>query len=61
MLNVEDSNIVGCRDNGPVVGMWHKLDGEDVGTVPCHDRRSQAELRRRGFGVVGVDVDAMVI
>lgn len=33
IFNIEDSDLAvsGCRNHSSVVGMWHELDGEDVG------------------------------
>jgi len=61
VLDIEDSDIIGRGDNGTVVRVGHKLDGEDVTPVPRHYRSGQAELRRRRFWVVRMDVDAVVI
>lgn len=61
VLNIEDAHIVRRRHNRTVVGVWHELDGEDVGPVSCHDGCREAELRGGGFGVVRVDVDTVVV
>jgi hypothetical protein len=61
VLNVEDANVISRRDNGPIVGVRHELDGEDVTPMTRHYRCSETELRCRRFGVVRVYIDAMVV
>ena len=41
--------------------MRHELDREDVGSVAGGDARGHFELRIRIIGLVGVDVDVLII
>lgn len=61
MFNVEDADIIRRGYDGAVVGVGHELDGENIAPMACQYRGSKIELRRGGFGVIGVDVDAMVV
>lgn len=61
MFNVEYSYVIGCRNDGPVVRVGHKLDGENVGAVAGKNRGRQMELRSRRLWVVRVDVDTVVV
>lgn len=51
-----DFSVAGSGNDGTVVGMWHKLDGENVVLVAGFDAGGEGET-----GVCGVDVDAVVI
>ena len=61
MFDIEYPYIVCCADNGAIVRVGHELHREDVGPVTRLDRSGEAELRGGRFGVVRVDIDAMVI
>lgn len=61
VLDVEYPHIVGGRYNRSIVRVGHELDGKDITAMARHYRCCKAELRGGRFGVVGVDVDAMVV
>jgi len=61
VLDVKNADVIGSGDDGAVVGVGHELDGKDVTLVARLDGSGQAELRSRRFGMVRVDVDAVVI
>lgn len=61
MFDIEDADIVGRGDNGAIIRVRHKFDGEYVAPMTCQYRRGKVELRRGRFRVVRVDVDAVVV
>jgi len=60
-LDIEDADIIGCGNDSPVVGVWHKLHREDVGLVTRHDGGGQVELGGRRVWMIGVDIDSVII
>lgn len=58
VFDIEDTHlrIAGTRHQGTVIGMRHKLDGEDVGPMPGEDGSIQGEGGGRGLGLIGVDI-----
>jgi hypothetical protein len=52
VFDVEDANVVGGGHDRPVIRVRHKFDREDVAAMARHYGRSEAELRRRRFGMV---------
>jgi hypothetical protein len=61
VFDIEYTHVVCGGYNGSIVGVGHELDGKDVGRVTGHDRGGKVELRGGRFGVIGMDVDAMVV
>lgn len=61
MLNVEYPHVVCCANDGTVARVRHKLYREDVGAMACLNRRGEVELVGRRFGVICMNVDAVVV
>lgn len=61
VLYVEYSDVISCAHNGSVVRVRHKLDREDVAPMTRQYGRREAELRCGRFGMVRVDIDAVVV
>lgn len=61
MLDVEYPHIICCADYSAIARVGHELDREDIGSMSRYDRRSEVELLGRRFGLIGMDVDAVVV
>ena len=61
VLDVKYANIIGSRYDCAVIRVGHELDTEDVGAMACDNGCGEAELRCRRFGLVGMDIDTVVI
>lgn len=63
ILNIEDAHlrIAGAGDQGPIVGVWHKLDGEYIGIMAGRHSRVQCEGSIGGFRLIRVDVQVLIV
>jgi hypothetical protein len=61
VLDVKDANVIGSRYDSAVVRIGHELHGEDVPPMARQYRRCEAELGRGRLGMIGMDVDAVVV
>lgn len=63
ILDVEDTDlgITSTAHQRPIIGVRHEFDGKDVATMTSQDGRVQGKRRRRGLGLIGVDVQVGVI
>lgn len=53
--------IASAGDQGPIVGVGHELDGENIGSVAGKNGRVQGKRRSGGVRLVGVDVQMLIV
>lgn len=56
-----DLGIAGAGNQGAIVRVGHKLDGEDIGLVAREHGRIQRERRSRRLWLVRVDIQVLVV
>lgn len=63
VLDIEDAHlrIAGASDQGPVIGVWHKLDREYIGAMASSHSRVQSEGSTGGFGLIRVDIQVLIV
>lgn len=63
VFNIEDAHlrIASASDQGPIVGMWHEFDREDVGSMARSHSRIQCERSIRRIGLIRIDIQMLVV
>ena len=63
VFDIEDANlrIAAAGNQSPIIRVWHKLDGEDVGSVAGQNGGIECEWSIRGFWLVGVYIEVLIV
>lgn len=60
-IKYSDLTITSTGDERCVIRVWHELDREYVCCMPCSHGCGKGEACRRGFGLVFVDIQMLII